>query len=135
MKLTNSIKCILVPTIAAMILSGFSIGAEKGSKRQHPALDRLKSLEGTWAGPAVWDQGGKKGEVDFKLLYKTTSGGNAVMETMFPGTPGEMVTMYYLEGEALVLVHYCSAGNQPRMKFELSKDPNELPFRVWEAQT
>lgn len=25
-------------------------------ERQHPGLERLKSLEGRWVGPAVWDQ-------------------------------------------------------------------------------
>jgi hypothetical protein len=123
------LKSILALAIVAPSLALFGQGAEQVRKRQHPALDRLKSLEGVWAGPATWDQAGKKGKVDFKLIYKTTSGGTAVMETMFPGTPGEMVTMYYSEGEDFVLVHYCSAGNQPRMKLEPSKDPNELMFR------
>jgi hypothetical protein len=113
---------------AAILFSGFIL-AETTRKLAHPALDRLKSLEGTWVGPAVWDQAGKKGKVDFKLVYKTTSGGKAVIETMFPGTPGEMITVYYPEGDDLVLVHYCSAGNQPRMKLEASKDANELAFR------
>jgi len=99
------------------------------SKPQHPAFDKLKKLEGRWAGPAVWDQGGKKGNVDFNLTYRTTSGGKAVMETMFAGTPGEMVTMYFLEGDDLALVHYCSAGNQPKMKLDTPRDSNVLSFR------
>src|SRR5262245_59647151 len=72
----------------------------------HPACVQLKKLEGRWSGPASWDQGGKKGNVDFSLTYRTTSGGKSVMETMFAGTPGEMVTMYFLEGDDLTLVHY-----------------------------
>ena len=59
----------------------------------------------------------------------TTSGGKAVMETMFAGTSGEMVTMYFLEGDDLALVHYCSAGNQPKMKLETPRDSNVLSFR------
>ena len=98
-------------------------------KPSHPAFEKLKKLEGKWSGPAVWDQGGKKGNVDFNVTYKTTSGGKTVMETMFAGTPGEMVTMYYVEGDDLMLVHYCSAGNQPRMKLETPPDAHELSFR------
>jgi hypothetical protein len=98
-------------------------------KPSHPAFERLKKLEGRWSGPASWDQGGKKGNVDFNLTYRTTSGGKAVMETMFAGTPGEMVTMYFLEGDDLALVHYCSAGNQPKMKLDTPRDSNVLSFR------
>lgn len=95
----------------------------------HPALERLKSLEGDWSGPAVWDQGGKKGNVDFKVSYKVTAAGKTVVETMFPGTPGEMITVYYADGDDLVLVHYCTAGNQPRMKLKTGGDPGDLAFR------
>jgi hypothetical protein len=52
-----------------------------------------------------------------------------VVETMFAGTPGEMVTMYYLEGNELVLVHYCTAGNQPKMKLETPPEASELSFK------
>jgi hypothetical protein len=99
------------------------------AKRLHPAFEKLKKLEGRWAGPATWDQGGKKGGVEFNITYRTTSGGKAVMETMFAGTPGEMVTIYFLEGDDLALVHYCSAGNQPKMKLETPRDSNALSFR------
>lgn len=40
--------------------------------------------------------------------------------------------MYYLEGDELMLVHlvhYCSAGNQPRMKRDTPRDSSELSFR------
>jgi hypothetical protein len=96
---------------------------------QNPALEKLKSLEGHWAGPAVWDEKGQKGSVQFEVSYKVTSAGRTVLETMMPGTPGEMVTVYHLDGEDLVLVHYCTSGNQPRMKLEPSSDPNDLAFR------
>jgi hypothetical protein len=115
--------------LAAAVLA-FSGSASSEAERPEPAaFERLKSLTGEWSGKAVWDQGGKKGSVDFKLSYKVTSGGRAVAETMFPGTPGEMLTVYYADGDSVTLVHYCSAGNQPHMKLEPSTDGNDLSFR------
>jgi hypothetical protein len=37
--------------------------------------------------------------------------------------------VYFLEGNNLALVHYCSAGNQPKMKLETPRDSNVLSFR------
>ena len=48
------------------------------------------------------------------------------METLFPGTAHEMVTMYHLDGDKLMLTHYCAAGNQPRMVLDLQKSTPEL---------
>ncbi len=47
---------------------------------------------------------------------RITGGGTTVVETFPVGTPAEMVTMYHKDGNDLVLTHYCSAGNQPRMR-------------------
>jgi hypothetical protein len=49
------------------------------------------------------------------------------METLFPGTDHEMISMYYLDGKDLVLTHYCAMGNQPKMKLTQSK-PDALTF-------
>jgi len=119
----------LTVAVAAFAISGTGWSTEAPPAAQHPALERLKSLEGDWSGPAVWDQDGKKGSVEFKVSYKVTAAGKTVVETMFPGTPGEMMTVYYVDGEDLVLVHYCTSGNQPRMKLKPSEDPNDLAFR------
>jgi hypothetical protein len=74
-------------------------------------FELLKSLEGEWTGT-----GGDEGEAQaVEMRYRVTAAGSAVEETLFPGTPHEMVTMYHLDGERLMLTHYCAAGNQPRM--------------------
>ena len=51
------------------------------------------------------------------------------METLFPNTDHEMVTMYMLDGDELRLTHYCAAGNQPRMKLDAkTSTPEKLEF-------
>lgn len=77
----------------------------------------------------MWDEGGKKGNVEVEVSCELTSAGKVVLETMMPGTPGEMMTVYYVDGEDLVLLHYCASGNQPRMKLEPSTDAADLKFR------
>jgi hypothetical protein len=101
-----------------------------GMKHESPqtdfsALDRLKGLEGEWVGKAG-PPGGEK--MDAVVAYHVIADGSAVMETLFPGTPHEMVTMYTLDRGALVLTHYCALHNQPRMKARKGGPPNELTF-------
>lgn len=74
-----------------------------------PALDRIKALEGEW----VFADGDNKGKL--AVEYQLTSGGHAVMERLFPGTGHEMITMYHLDGDKIMMTHYCAAGNNPRM--------------------
>jgi hypothetical protein len=67
----------------------------------------LQSLAGEWQGPS-----GK-----FGVSYSVVSGGSVVMERMImPAPEPEMITMYHRDGNALVATHYCSMGNQPRMR-------------------
>jgi hypothetical protein len=114
--------------VFAIVLVGLALAAAP-TEAPHPGMETLKSLEGRWVGPAVWDRGGEPGSAEFDMSYRVTSGGHAVLETMMPETPGEMVTMYYLDGGDLVLIHYCNAGNQPRMVLESASDPSDLSFR------
>jgi hypothetical protein len=88
------------------------VHAQSPSQPAATAFERLKALEGEW----VDAEGifGKKGAV--AVTYKVTGGGTSVVETFPVGTPGEMVTVYHKDGDALVLTHYCSNGTQPRMR-------------------
>ena len=76
------------------------------------AFDRMKSLVGDWVDAD--GSMGMKGQV--AVSYRMTGGGTAVMETLFAGTPHEMLTVYYRDGDALVATHYCSSGNQPHLR-------------------
>jgi hypothetical protein len=74
-------------------------------------FERIKSLAGDWSGQGT---GGAE-SFPVEVNYRVTGGGSAVEETLFRGTPHEMITMYHLDGDRLMLTHYCAAGNQPRM--------------------
>jgi len=78
-------------------------------------LERLKGLAGTWVFTDV-----PEGLVGTKVLYRVTAAGSAVVEEQFPGSDHEMVSIYHLDGDELLMTHYCAAGNQPRLKLDRS---------------
>jgi hypothetical protein len=89
------------------------------------AFERLKSLAGTWQGQAGHGQPSEAATV----TYRVASGGSVVEETLFPGTPHEMISMYHLVDGELVLTHYCSMANQPRMRLDReASSPDRLVF-------
>jgi hypothetical protein len=91
----------------------------------------LKALAGSWAGPTykhkddrVW------AEEETMVTYKVTGGGSAIVETLFPGTPGEMTTVYHDDSRGhLVMTHYCNARNQPKMTL-VSFENHQLKFEL-----
>src|SRR5690349_4484997 len=90
------------------------------------AFAKLKSLAGEWEGNT------DKGKV--RLSYEVISGGNAVAERETGAQMPEMLTVYHLDGNRLLLTHYCAAGNQPRME-ATAFDPQtgELRFKFLDA--
>ena len=100
------------------------------------AFKRIKTLAGTWKSQTA-DLGkadhGKVKDEDHKgdtpVIYKLTGAGSALVETQFPGSDHEMVSVYHLDGEDLRMTHYCAAGNQPRVKLDrVNSKPDELIF-------
>src|ERR1041385_2448086 len=61
-----------------------------------------------------------QGVQDVVVTYAVTAGGSAVVETLFPKTPHEMVSVYHDEGGKLTMTHYCILANQPHMKLKAS---------------
>jgi hypothetical protein len=90
----------------------------------HPQLERIKKLAGTWV---MADKDGKPTD-QVASVYKVTAGGSAVMETIFPGTPMEMVSVYHLDKGDLVMTHYCMLGNQPKMKADPKSAKDTIKF-------
>lgn len=92
-----------------------------GDAEQRDALlGALTALDGHWEGEA--------GDRDAHHDFTVSSGGTVVRELMFPGTEHEMTNMYALDGNGIVMTHYCASGNQPRMRADRLED-NRLVFR------
>lgn len=94
-------------------------------------FERVKSLSGDWylvGGMRL----GKQLEADPDdpfLSYSVSSGGHSVIEKLFVGKPNEMTSIYYLDSGRLMMDHYCSLGNQPRM-VAIAGSEDEIPFRL-----
>jgi hypothetical protein len=85
------------------------------------AFEFLKTLAGDWA----------RGEDDSDASsskFRISGAGSTVIETIFPGQPSEMVTVYHRDGDDLLLTHYCALWNAPVMKFEKCDKPGEIKF-------
>ena len=105
---TTGLVLFLVGTTASIVLDAQSPSKSAASD----GLEKLKALQGDWID--VDGVFGTKGVV--AITYRVTSGGKSVIETFPVNTPQEMVTVYHLDGNDLVLTHYCSGGTQPRMR-------------------
>jgi hypothetical protein len=104
-------------------------GDKTGAKLPAPAtnanLEKMKKLAGTWL---LTDKDGKATD-QVASIIKVTAGGSAVHETLFPGQPMEMISVYTAEGPDLFMTHYCVLGNQPRMKAEANSPKNQIVFK------
>jgi hypothetical protein len=74
-------------------------------------FERMKQLVGTWEGSSDMGKEGEKVRVEYRL----TAGGSALVETLFPGSAEEMVSVYHDRKGKLAMTHYCMLRSQPRM--------------------
>jgi hypothetical protein len=82
--------------------------ASQGIFRTSPALEQFKALAGEWEGK---DSRGRAVHANYEVLDT-----GVIMERVQPdGEPG-MLTMYSLDGDHIVAIHFCSAGNQPILR-------------------
>lgn len=95
-------------------------------------LGRVAKLEGEWVQDLTPEQIKEHGEPVTSVI-KLSSHGHVVRDIMFAGTPDEMTNVYHMDGDKLVLVHYCAIGNQPRMEAALhdghAHGANQLHFQ------
>jgi len=105
----------MVRPSVALLLAALLLPVASAGDAAAPAGDsfeKLKALAGDW----IDVDGGFGMKDQVAVRYRTTGNGSAVVETLFSGTPTEMMTVYHKDGGDLVLTHYCSGGNQPRMR-------------------
>jgi hypothetical protein len=128
------IASIVLPTL--FIMSGCSASQKNGATAtgritSEADYARLKTLAGDWylvrgvrLGVAL-----EANDIEPFMTYSVSSGGHSVVEEIFVGKPNEMTSVYYLDTGRLMMDHYCSLGNQPRM-IAAAGPQDEIPFEL-----
>ncbi len=117
----------VAPTPSAAPTAPVAPSAPAAPGQSPASFEQIKSLLGEWEGKLP---DGKVATVTFKLV----SSGTAVMETMNPSDASDMITVYYPDGDRLMLTHYCASNNQPRMRTDAgSADSKQLVFNYVDA--
>jgi len=95
--------------VAGLVLAGtLHAGPKTEQSGDAAAFARMKTLVGDWDAKT---QMGKA-----HLSYELIAGGTALVEKETGEKMPAMLTVYHLDGDRLMLTHYCMAGNQPRMR-------------------
>ncbi|HJR54438.1 MAG TPA: hypothetical protein VJ982_12090 [Gemmatimonadota bacterium] len=109
-----------------------SVAADPSGARDGFAT--MKTLAGEWEG-VVSVQEMPEMTTRLNVSIRVTSRGNAILhEFQEAGTPLDAtlydhpITMFYVDQEQLTLVHYCDAGNRPRMNGTMSPDGKTIAF-------
>lgn len=119
----------IVGTLAVILLGASAIpsfAADQPSANAATAFAKLKTLVGTWEAES------SKGKA--VSTYELVANGTALVEHIKVPGESEMLTVYHLDGDRLLLTHYCTAGNQPELQAE-AYDPasNTLTFNFLRA--
>lgn len=127
MKIRALLSMAVIVVAAATIATAYAdetAPAKASAATAVAQFEQLRTLAGEWRGT------GTHGEevMDAIISYRITAAGSVVMETMAAGTEFEMITMYHLDGDNLMLTHYCALKNQPRMKATPSSDTSKIAF-------
>jgi hypothetical protein len=136
MKSLRCMPALVLISLSALAFAGSETTPAPKSEAQK-SFETLKTLAGDWAGPVTVEppmpqmSDGKPLHVSMRV----TSRGNALVHEMQEaGTPldpaqyDHPVTMLYLDNDKLTLVHYCDAGNRPRMAGKASPDGKKVEF-------
>lgn len=111
--------------VAAIVLAvALPAAAAETAGKTSPSWAKMKSLAGEWTG--------KMGDTAGTVTYRLVSNGTALMETIDAPDHSQMVTVYHPDGDTLLMTHYCSMGNQPRMR-ATGLENGKLDFRYVDA--
>jgi hypothetical protein len=129
----KTMKCKRIFTLGLVLALSLSAAAKSDAQK---SFDKPKTLAGAWEGrvTTVPVDADTEGHLT-RVTLRVTSRGNAIVhemkEAVTPDDPtryDDPITMLYLDGDRLLLTHYCDAGNRPRMAARTSVDGKKVEF-------
>jgi hypothetical protein len=132
----------MLSVVALMLISAVAFAQSNAQKPvaqtdAQKSFEKLKTLAGSWEGhvTVVPPQHEMGDGTLMQVSLRVTSRGNALVHEMQgAGAPDDAtkydhpLTMLYLDGDRLLLTHYCDAGNRPRMTGKTSADGKSVAF-------
>ncbi len=104
------------------------------------SFDTMKTFAGEWEGPVAVPEMPEMNDgkpMPMHVSLRVTSRGNVVVHelqeanTLLDATKYDHpVTMLYVDGQQLNLIHYCDAGNRPHMTGKMSPDGKTVEFTL-----
>src|SRR3984885_7284469 len=113
-------------SVALLSLSAVAFAQSDAQK----SFDTMKTLAGSWEGQSAATGTPLDGKIMHVSLRVTSMGNALVHEMTGAGRPDNPITMLYLDGDRLLLTHYCDAGNRPRMAGTTARYRNTCHFDV-----
>jgi hypothetical protein len=101
--------------------------ANPTTSRAGHSFDALKTLAGSWTGTVRTHPTNPDLDGPIQVTMRVASQGSLLVHEIAPGGVPEP-TLIYLDGDRLTLVHYCDAGNRPRLVARTSTDAKTADF-------
>jgi len=126
--MTKSTMCPVRKLQIIMLALTFAATAAYAQTNAQKGFATLKTLPGTWEGSGME---GRDSNMPVRVTFKITGGGSAIMSEILGHE--DMISMFHLDGDRLLMTHYCAVGNQPRMQASASPDGKTLTFNFVDA--
>ena len=85
------------------------------------AFETFKGFEGKWG-----IRSGQK-TLPIEMTYEVGSKGSIVTEQF-----GKELSVFYRDGQSLLMTHFCNAGNQPRLRLRENTQPGFFEFQMFD---
>ena len=89
------------------------------------AFDNMKALAGSWQGTIMG--------ISINVTIRLASSGTTILHEATTGggrPPDHEITMFYVEGDRLLAMHYCDGGNRARFEGKMSPDGKTSEFNL-----
>ena len=137
-RLMLSVVLMSLATVAFAQSDAQKTSADPVPSPAQKSFTTMKSLAGEWEGPVTVPEmpemsGGKPVHASLRvtsrgnlLVHEIQEAGTALDPTKYD----HPVTVLYVDADQLTLIHYCDAGNRPRMTGKMSPDGKTVEFEL-----